>query len=322
MKLVKCVNCNANVNYEIVEVEYDYVDEEISMKYNGKKAICKKCGKEIIIDEIEDFNQFQFEEQYRKLNEIISKKEINELLTKYQIGKRPLSLLLGFGEVTITRYLSDYIPTKKNSLLLKKILYNPECYYSILITNKKNISNAAYNKSMKAVMQYIDEKSFEDDNITEVTNYIISKIDVTPKGLQKLLYYIQVFSMKFLDYPAFTSSCKKWAHGPVFGKIYFQYKNYGYNVIKIDCKEKFNIEKELLEISDEVIKNFGCYSANVLEYFTHKEKPWVNTTENEIIEKDLMKEFVLEICDDYEIKVISDIGKYSQEMFKNFLNSN
>ena len=319
---MKCVNCNENANYEIIAVEYDYVDEEISMKYNGKKAICKKCGKEIIIDEIEDFNQFQFEEEYRKINEIISKDEINEILVKYQIGKRPLSLLLGFGEVTITRYLSNYVPTKKNSLLLKKILYNPECYYSLLITNKKNISSTAYNKTMKAVLQFIDEKSFDDNTITEVTNYIISKIDVTPKALQKLLYYIQVFSMKFLDYPAFSSSCKKWAHGPVFGKIYFQYKNYGYNVIKTDNEGQFKIEKELLEISDAVIKNFGCYSANVLEYFTHKEKPWINTLENEIIEKDLMKEFVLEVCRDYEIKSISDIGKYSKKMFEQFLNYN
>ena len=155
-----------------------------------------------------------------------------------------------------------------------------------------------------------------------MTNYIISKIDVTPKALQKLLYYIQVFSMKFLDYPAFSSSCKKWAHGPVFGKIYFQYKNYGYNVIKTDNEGQFKIEKELLEISDAVIKNFGCYSANVLEYFTHKEKPWINTLENEIIEKDLMKEFVLEVCRDYEIKSISDIGKYSKKMFEQFLNYN
>ena len=126
MELVKCVKCQSKVKYRIEEAEYEYEDKEVSLKYKGKKAICENCGNEIIMDEIEDFNQSQFEEEYRKINEIITKEEISEILTKYGIGKRPLSLLLGFGEITITRYLSGYIPTKKNSLLLKKVLYNPE----------------------------------------------------------------------------------------------------------------------------------------------------------------------------------------------------
>lgn len=321
MNIIKCVNCQVDVNYKIIETEYEYEDEEISLKYKGKKAICENCGKEIIIDDIEDYNQTQFEDEYRKMNEIITKEEINQILEKYDIGKRPLSLLLGFGEITITRYLDNYIPTKKNSFLLKKVLFEPETYYSILMANKKNITNLAFNKSLKAVLKFIDENSMEDNNIYEVADYIVSKIDVTPKGLQKILYYIQLFSCKFLDYPAFSSSCKKWEHGPVFGKIYYQYKEYGYKVITRDTSREFKIEKDLLEISNTVIKYFGCYSADVLEKFTHEEKPWMITMDNEIIEKDLIKEFALEICNEHNINSIFDIGKYSKYMFNNFLES-
>ena len=35
---------------------------------------------------------------------VITKKEIEEILIKYNIGKKPLSLVLGWGEVTIIRY--------------------------------------------------------------------------------------------------------------------------------------------------------------------------------------------------------------------------
>lgn len=317
MNNVKCVNCRINVDYEILDVEYEYEDEEVSLKYIGKKALCKKCGKEIIIDEIEDYNQSQFEMEYKKINKIITKEEIEEIIEKYQIGKRPLSLLLGLGEVTITRYLSDYVPTKKNSILLKKILANPENYYYLLMSNRSNISKVAFNKSYKATLQYLD-----DNRIVEVAEYIISKTDVTPKGLQKLLYYIQLFSMKFLENPAFVSSCKKWEHGPVFGKIYHQFKEYGYNIIKINEVVEIKVENELLEIVNEVIKSFGCYSANVLEKFTHQEKPWIETPVNEIIEKELMKEFVLDLCDKYEINTINDIKKYSKQMFDNYISLN
>lgn len=318
MEKLKCVNCQSITSYEVLDVEYEYVDKEINFKYSGKKAICKNCGKEMILDDIEDYNQFQFEDAYRNINEIITKDEINEILVKYSIGKRPLSLLLGFGEITITRYLSNYIPTKKNSILLKRILNNPEIYYSILIANKNSISSLAYNKSMKAVMKYIDEESFVDENIVNVADYIISQIDVTPKALQKLLYYIQVFSLRFLEYPAFSSSCKKWNHGPVFGKIYFKYKNYGYNIICNKDNVVSNIDNSLLEISDAVIKYFGCFGANVLEEFTHMEKPWIDTKENEIIEKELMKKFAFEICEKYKINSIKDIKKYSVEMFNRY----
>lgn len=321
MKLQKCVDCQMDVSYKVIEADFEYEDEEVSLKYRGKKAICEKCGKELIIDEIENFNQFRFEEEYKKINEIITNEEINEILKKYSIGKRPLSSLLGFGEVTITRYLSGYIPTKKNSALLKKILYNPETYYSILMSNKKNITALAYNKTMKAVLKFIDNSCFEDDNISEVTNYIISKIDITPKALQKILYYIQIFSFIFLGYPPFASSCKKWGHGPVFGKIYYQYKEFGYKVIETKSLSGFNIDKDLLEVSNAIIKYFGCYSADVLENFTHNERPWKDTLDNEIIEKELMKEYAFEIHKKYQINELSDIEKYSNEMFKNYLMS-
>lgn len=43
-------------------------------------------------------------------------------MIKYNTGKRPLSLLLGWGAVTITRYLDGDIPTKSYSDKLKLIL--------------------------------------------------------------------------------------------------------------------------------------------------------------------------------------------------------
>lgn len=130
-----------------------------------------------------------------------------------------------------------------------------------------------------------------------------------------------MFSCEFLNCSAFLSSCKKWGHGPVFGKIYYQYKEYGYKVITRNESREFKIDNDLLEISNAVIKYFGCYSADVLEEFTHKEKTWIETNDSEIIEKEIIKEFAHEICNEHGINSISDIGKYSKYMFNNFLES-
>ena len=57
----------------------------------------------------------------KMLKKLIRKKFLSETITiiesimsKYNIGKRPLSLLLDWGELTITRYLKG-MPPKKNT---------------------------------------------------------------------------------------------------------------------------------------------------------------------------------------------------------------
>ena len=52
---------------------------------------------------------------------IITIEEILEILEKYNIGKKPLSLVLGWGEVTIIRYLDGSIPDKLHSDVLFSI---------------------------------------------------------------------------------------------------------------------------------------------------------------------------------------------------------
>ena len=53
-----------------------------------------------------DYNVKEIDEQYRKAEEVITVEDIERLMKLYNIGKAPLSLALGFGEVTISRYLA------------------------------------------------------------------------------------------------------------------------------------------------------------------------------------------------------------------------
>ena len=55
----------------------------------------------------------------------ISKDEILQILKQYNIGRKPLSLLLGWGQTTILRYLSGITPTPEYSKDLFHICYAP-----------------------------------------------------------------------------------------------------------------------------------------------------------------------------------------------------
>ena len=79
----------------------------------GKTAYCDLCENEIFISDIRDYNLKMLDKAYREEEGLISQEEIDLILTKYDVGKRPLSLLLGWGEGTVTRYLDGDIPTKQ-----------------------------------------------------------------------------------------------------------------------------------------------------------------------------------------------------------------
>lgn len=81
---------------------------------------CLVCDEEIYIPEVNDQNIDSRMHAFRKRMAIIGNADIQNILTIYHIGKRPLSKLVGWSELTITRYLSGATPTKEYSDILKK----------------------------------------------------------------------------------------------------------------------------------------------------------------------------------------------------------
>ncbi len=104
-------------------------------------AVCDECGEEMNIPGLIDRNIQEVDEQYRAYEGIVSIDDIEKLMKIYKIGKGPLSLALGFGEVTITRYLSGQIPSKEYSDILRTALSSPSFMKRKLQENKDKIAS-------------------------------------------------------------------------------------------------------------------------------------------------------------------------------------
>lgn len=62
-----CERCNKKRNYQIIDdVVYEIDIENKHIKFVGKMAVCRKCGHEVFDEFVEIYNQFMFEEAYRK----------------------------------------------------------------------------------------------------------------------------------------------------------------------------------------------------------------------------------------------------------------
>ena len=328
-KKVFCEECRNDVDYNVTTVPMTGIIRDKEYSYTGKEARCTDCGSPIFVPELSDSNLRALYDVYRQENGIISLSRIREIPEKYGIGKRPLSLLLGWGEQTFSRYYDGDIPTKQYSDILERIYNEPLFYSELLETNKGNLKSAlAYEKSRRALEKLLSTDIPDDSKINMVTQYLLNRCeDVTPLALQKALYYIQGFYFAFYQEFLFKEDCQAWARGPVYKDIYFRYRDYRVHPIEktagFDVSVFASGEKA---ICDSVINNLCCYSGKVLEHFTHNEAPWLSTRSDlpvsepsdRIIDKTLIGDYFSKVKSKYSMINPGDIREYAQAMF--FLN--
>jgi putative zinc finger/helix-turn-helix YgiT family protein len=116
-KVTFCEECRKDVVYSVESTSMTRMLKGEEYNLIGLKAVCTECGSEVYVGDIEDANLQKLYDAYRQKNGIISLEEILEIPKKYNTGKRPLSLLLGWGELTFSRYCDGYI-LPQNSILI------------------------------------------------------------------------------------------------------------------------------------------------------------------------------------------------------------
>jgi uncharacterized phage-associated protein len=321
-----CEECNEEVTYYVTVEKLTAKFKGKEYTYVGKTAHCDKCGSPVDVGSISDFNLSAFYDEYRRENNLISLADVKEIPKKYNIGKRPLSLLLGWGEITYSRYLEGYLPSKQYSEELIRILHDPLYYASLLESKKDNLkSETAYKKSKKAVDSLLTETSSSHSAISKAIQYLLYQCeDITPLALQKALYYIQGFYYAFYDQYLFSDDCQAWVHGPVYRSVYERYRHYCFDPIEhANAFDESSLTASELSIFESVAANVCCYSGKILEMITHKESPWITARNGlgllepseAVINKEAIGEYFTAVKNKYEMVSPSDIHAYMQTMF-------
>ena len=327
MKQAFCENCRKLVNYTIEVCKQKTKIKGKEYCYQKEIATCEECKNEINVNEIMEQNLRKIDEEYRKQENIITIKEIEEILNKYAIGKKPLARLLGWGEVTIIRYLKGDIPSKPYSEELRRIAQDKEYMKRVLIENKEKIPSSTYH----TVLTSIEQTNRMGKQIEEVSQYLIYRCEeITNLTLEKLLYYAQGFYQAFFDEPLFEEDCEAWVHGPVYPEIYDKYKMYQSKMIEEQiCSEAVEgIKENKKELLDAIVRSFGYYSGKALEKMTHMEDPWIKARNGSIgeergknsISKEEMKRYFKNIKEQYNMRKVTDIHKYSEDQFEKICN--
>ena len=321
-----CEECRNDVEFTTASVPMTGTIKGKEYHYTGTEARCADCGSLVFVPEISDDNLRSLYNVFREENGIVSLDVICAIPEKYDIGKRPLSLLLGWGELTFSRYCDGDIPTRQYSDILQRIYNEPQFYSELLEANKANLkSQRTYEKTRRAVDALLSVGVPSNSKINTVIQYLLYQCeDITPLALQKALYYIQGFHFAFYRTFLFPEDCQAWTHGPVYRDIYFRYRDYRFDPIeKTTTFDTSVFSASEKAICDSVINNLCCYSGKILERFTHNEAPWLTTRgdlpdsapSDRIIEKSVIGAYFDAVKAKYNMVNPRDIKDYAQDMF-------
>ena len=223
----------------------------------------------------------------------VTPEEIRAIPEMYAIGKRPLSILLGWGELTYTRLLEGTSPSAAHSATLRRLHDDPLSYARLLEQQRSRITDTAYRRSRRAVEAILGEDMIGATKIFCIADRIcaLSGGDITPNALQKLLYYAQGTWFAQHQECLFEQLPRASATGPFYDQIA---DDYSYDDIQeiarraqaktsaklSDKKASFaggpstGITWEEAGIVDAVYERLGDYSGSALSRMAMSEAPW------------------------------------------------
>lgn len=322
-----CIECRKETEYVLQKKKIVKNIRDKEYTFEITVAVCTECGEEMSIPGLIDQNVQEVDEQYRAMEGIVSIDDIKKIMDIYKIGKAPLSLALGFGEVTIPRYLEGQVPSKEYSDIIKAALSSPAYMKQKLTENREKLTDTAYRKVLAAV-ESIESLFSVSDKMLQVIAYIFEKLEeVTPLMLQKLLYFIQGIYSALYGSPIFEEDCRAWIHGPVYPEVYKLFRDFKYNPIDdarfalLKGREDILAEDEK-HVIDLVVNTFGMYSGKVLEKITHNEDPWKdarkgygdNIPSSELLPKKRIMEYYILINQKYGIDTEDGLRIYIRDM--------
>ena len=117
-----CIECGAKNTYELKSVIREYEGNGYHFEMLVNIPFCEICGAPIYDEEIEREIAEKANKKIREQTNIITREEILEILELYNVSQKLLSKLLGWGEITLTRYIGgNYTPNSYNSDRLKEL---------------------------------------------------------------------------------------------------------------------------------------------------------------------------------------------------------
>lgn len=308
-----CDNCGSKETY-VKEYHHKYNDIE----FYSKRRFCSKCNNLVYDEELDNEASKKAIREKNKLLGVDPDKII-ALRKKYNLTQEQFSKIIGCAKKTLISYeQGTSVPNDIYIVTLKMLLENPNIIKPMIESNLSRYSQEEYQKITNKLSVIYEEEDNKKENqelskYNGYTEYSLSKIKnlilylsqntILKTKLLKELFYCDFISYKNIGKSITGLEYKKYQFGPVprnyeqiLNKL-IQSKSISLNLIidsDYECNQISSIEKpntkdfakEELDIINRVIKYFKNYSSKKIVDYSHKEKAFTDTKENNLISYD------------------------------------
>ena len=308
-----CSSCDKKQDFFIKQEELTRKVKDQTYTLTVKVAHCAICDEEVYVKEVSDQIQQLFFDAYRKDNDLLTVDEIVNIRKTIGLSQRDFSRLLGFGEITISRYELGSLPSKNNAYAIQKIQdfkYLKEKYeqnYELISDEGRKVIESYLNmiSNTNGKIKYSKDKFFE------LTYLFIKEAEInyesmTETKLNKLLFYADFNHYLKFGKGITGSKYTKLHYGPVPNYSQLKYSMNPYiNFYKTDddCTQIKLIKEpsswHLSDIEKNIVKAIYTYfkntNAKIITDISHQEVAWANAK--------LFKDISYEHAKDLNIKI-------------------
>lgn len=241
----------------------------------------------------------------------IRKEEIEELLLRYEIGKKPLAKLLGWGETTILRYIEGDHPSREYADRLCRLYHNPDEFERLLLDNQDKISGVAYQKSMKAVRKLVHNRE-----VQKTADFIqlSSSSPISQNLMQYYLYYAQGFSLALYGIPLFEEEFLVQEAFQPYPGIFIHLRQ-----VRTGWEEMSGISLQQQLLLQKIAEEFSWYGIRLYESMYAIERRELKISRDKqnrkIIKKENLRRYFESALKQYGIQHADMVGQYLYHSF-------
>ncbi|OHE40945.1 MAG: hypothetical protein A2Y16_03185 [Tenericutes bacterium GWF2_57_13] len=140
-----CLSCGHDVECTMSEMAGSFTVRDQIVTANIKIFKCGTCGAEIYDEELEHDNELVVFSAYRDKAGLLQPKDIKRIRDRHGLTQRQFSLLLGFGEKTVTRYENGSIQDVAHDLLMR-LVESPQSFIEVWQLRREAFTTAEQEK--------------------------------------------------------------------------------------------------------------------------------------------------------------------------------
>ncbi len=218
-----CESCNGIHEFDTKYLHMEYNVKGETIHIFGEQGICNNCKNDVSDMQMIRRNQNLAFNLYRQKFNLISVEDIIHIRKKYNLSQKEFSLLLGFGEIQITRYEKGTLPNPAHSMLISQAK-EPMFMLDLINTNGYKLDPSVINE-LRGNLERIKEGEMEIiQPLREMLEQPSSpQSGFNPYNWNKMKSLIAFFAKE--QNPYFTKMCKL-----LFFTDFYHFKEFGRSI--------------------------------------------------------------------------------------------